>query len=75
MLKKHSVANVEPLAGQFERRKLWVDRRAGGDRRSDARLRMHVDDCRSGEPRRTADLAGELVDGEVWWRSEAGKPD
>jgi hypothetical protein len=74
MLKKHSVANVEPLTGPYERRKLWVDRRTGGDRRSAARLRMHADECRSGLPRRASDLAGELVDGEVWWRVDAGKP-
>ncbi|MBE9559629.1 MAG: hypothetical protein IMF15_02510 [Proteobacteria bacterium] len=73
MLKKHSVTNVEPLTGPSERRKLWVDRRAGGDRRNDARLQLHRGDCRNGLPRRASDVAGELVDGEVWWESDAVK--
>ena len=63
MSKKGSVGNVEPA----ERRKHWHDRRAGEDRRNPQRLRLVSYDCRSGQPRRQADIGGELNDGDVWW--------
>jgi hypothetical protein len=66
MSKKENVANIEPV----ERRKHWRDRRAGGDRRNPERLRLVSYDCRSGQPRRQADLCGELSDGEIWWNKK-----
>ncbi len=63
MSKKGSASNVETV----ERRKDWIDRRAGGDRRNPQRLRLVSYDCRSGQPRRQADIGGELNDGDVWW--------
>lgn len=63
MSKKESVRNVEPV----ERRKHWRDRRSGDDRRNPQRLHLSVYDCRSGQPRRAADLGGELTEGEIWW--------
>ena len=50
-----------------ERRKHWRDRRAGSDRRNPQRLRLVSYDCRSGQPRRQADVAGALSDGDIWW--------
>ena len=50
-----------------ERRKHWRDRRTGSDRRNPQRLRLVSYDCRSGQPRRQSDIAGELSDGDVWW--------
>ena len=69
MSKKSSVANVETI----ERRKHWRDRRGNDDRRNPERLRLVSYDCRNGSPRRAADLAGELADGEVWWNKGAAK--
>ncbi len=67
MSKKSSVANVETI----ERRKHWRDRRMSDDRRNPERMRMVSYDCRSGSPRRAADVAGELTDGDVWWNKGA----
>ena len=50
-----------------ERRKHWRDRRTGSDRRNPQRLRLVNYDCRSGQPRREADVAGKLNEGDVWW--------
>jgi len=50
-----------------ERRKHWRDRRTGSDRRNPQRLRLVSYDCRSWQPRRQSDIAGELSDGDVWW--------
>ena len=69
MSKKSSVANVETI----ERRKHWRDRRVSGDRRNPERLRLVSYDCRSGAPRRVADVTGELTDGDVWWNKSATK--
>ena len=69
MSKKSSVANVETI----ERRKHWRDRRVNEDRRNQERLRLISYDCRDGLPRRAADLAGELVYGEVWWNKGVSK--
>lgn len=69
MSKKSSVANVETI----ERRKHWRDRRVSDDRRNPERMRMVSYDCRSGSPRRAADVAGELSDGDVWWTKGATK--
>jgi len=66
MSKKGSVTNVE----EIERRKHWRDRRAGDDRRNPERLRLVAYDCRSGLPRRAADVSGELADGDIWWKKE-----
>jgi len=63
MSRKGSISNVEPA----ERRKHWRDRRAGEDRRNPQRLRLVSYDCRTGQPRRQADIGGELSDGDVWW--------
>ncbi|PCI08774.1 MAG: hypothetical protein COB77_01555 [Gammaproteobacteria bacterium] len=65
MPKKRSIANVEAA----ERRKRWRDRRLDDDRRNPERLKLVTYDCRSGEPRRAADVAGELSEGEIWWKS------
>jgi hypothetical protein len=67
MSKKSNPSNIEPV----ERRKHWRDRRLGEDRRNPARLRLTIYDCRTGEPRRGSDLAGELSDGNVWWDEDA----
>jgi len=67
MPKNDNTANIR--AG--ERRKHWRDRRAGDDRRNPQRLRLVNYDCRSGQPRRKSDVAGELSDGEVWWTEDA----
>jgi len=69
MPKKSRASNVEAV----ERRKHWRDRRVASDRRNPARLRLVSYDCRSGSPRRAADVAGELSDGEVWWNDKATK--
>jgi len=69
MSKKESVVNVESV----ERRKHWRDRRSDGDRRNPERLRLVSYDCRSGQPRRQADVGGELADGEVWWNKDTAK--
>ena len=66
MVKKESVMNVEAV----ERRKHWRDRRASVDRRNPQRLSLVSYDCRSGQPRRQADVGGELNDGDVWWNKE-----
>ena len=63
MSRKSSAGNVEPV----ERRKHWRDRRASEDRRNPQRLRLVSYDCRSGQPRRQADISGDLSDGDVWW--------
>ncbi len=67
MSKKGSSSNVEAV----ERRKDWSDRRNGSDRRNLQRLRLVSYDCRSGQPRRQADIGGELADGEIWWNKSA----
>jgi len=69
MSKKDSNSNVETV----ERRKDWNDRRAGDDRRNPMRLRLVSYDCRSGRPRRQADVSGELGDGDVWWNKSKPK--
>jgi len=69
MSKKDSVANVEAI----ERRKHWRDRRTGDDRRNPERLRVVSYDCRSGQPRRAADVGGELADGDIWWHKDDSK--
>lgn len=66
MSKKDNVANTEHV----ERRKHWRDRRKEADRRNPERLRLVSYDCRSGQPRRASDLAGELADGDVWWNKD-----
>ena len=66
MSKKESATNTQPA----ERRKHWRDRRAGDDRRNPMRLRLVSYDCRSGLPRRQADISGELSDGEIWWNEK-----
>lgn len=66
MLKKGNVSNVETI----ERRAHWRDRREGSDRRNAARLCLNNTDCRSGQPRRSADVTGELSDGDVWWNKD-----
>ncbi|MFV2004218.1 MAG: hypothetical protein ACC650_03385 [Gammaproteobacteria bacterium] len=63
MSKKGSTANVEVV----ERRRHWLDRRTGNDRRNSGRLNLTNYDCRSGLPRREADVGGDLADGDVWW--------
>ena len=70
MSRKSSSSNVEPA----ERRKHWRDRRRPGeDRRNPQRLRLVSYDCRSGLPRRQADVGGELNDGDVWWNKAETK--
>ena len=63
MIKKSISSNVETV----ERRMHWRDRRAGSDRRCLARLNLQSLECRSLQPRRVADICGELNDGDVWW--------
>ncbi len=62
------MANVQQMHGA-ERRRHWRDRRSGIDRRCDTRSRHEAYECRSGQPRRRSDIAGEAFDGEVWWRA------
>jgi len=69
MSRKDSVGNVEDV----ERRKHWRDRRAGDDRRNPQRLRLVSYDCRSGQPRRQADIGGALADGDIWWNKDQTK--
>lgn len=71
MSKKANVTNVESV----ERRKHWRDRRNGDERRNPVRINVGGEDCRSGQPRREADLAGELADGDVWWNKEGVRYD
>lgn len=71
MSKKENAANTEPV----ERRKHWRDRRAGDDRRNPERLRLVSYDCRSGQPRRQADLSGKLSEGEIWWNEKKPQSD
>ncbi len=66
MSKKVNVTNVS----EVERRKHWHDRRDGGERRNPVRLHVSAEDCRSGVPRRDADVSGKLIDGAVWWNQE-----
>ena len=63
MAKKKSMTNIEAV----ERRERWRDRRQCDGRRNTERLRLGTYDCRSGGPRRNADVAGELSDGKIWW--------
>ena len=69
MSRKDSASNVEAV----ERRKHWRDRRGSDDRRNPQRLRLISYDCRTGQPRRQSDIAGELSDGEVWWNNSVSK--
>ena len=69
MSKKDGVASVEGIA----RRKLCRDRRTGDDRRNLERLRVVSYDCRSGHPRRAADVGGALADGDIWWHKADSK--
>ena len=55
-----------------ERRKQWRDRRNGIDRRCLARCQHESYECRSGTPRRQADIDGEQFDGEIWWSRSSG---
>ena len=55
---------------KIERRKHWYDRRAHADRRNQERLGHTEYDCRSYVPRRQSDVAGGLVEGEVWWSGD-----
>ena len=58
--------NKEPV----ERRKHWRDRRNVPDRRNPERIIHSGYDCRTGEPRRQADVSGELTEGDIWWNSD-----
>lgn len=69
MSKKSTTSNVASV----ERRKKWRDRRLGVERRNPERLELTFYDCRSGQPRRTADLSGELTDGDIWWNKDADR--
>ena len=62
-MSKKNISNIESV----ERRHAWQDRRSGNDRRNLQRLRLVSYDCRTGQPRRKSDLAGELSDGDIWW--------
>ena len=53
-----------------ERRKHWRDRRVTQERRSRERIMRSDYECRSGVPRRSSDVGGELTDGEIWWQQE-----
>lgn len=55
---------------KIERRKHWYDRRVDVDRRNLERLCQTEYDCRSYVPRRELDIAGGLVEGEVWWNGD-----
>ena len=55
---------------KIERRKHWRDRRGNSERRNPARISHMDDECRDGAPRRDADLAGKLVEGEHWWSGD-----
>lgn len=55
---------------KMERRKHWRDRRAEAERRNQARLNRMDGECRNNTPRRESDLAGTLVEGELWWSGD-----
>ena len=50
-----------------ERRAGSRDRRTSGERRNMERLKYMKGECRCNEPRRVTDMAGRLVEGELWW--------
>ncbi len=66
MSKKENMTNIECI----ERRKHWIDRRGGEDRRNPQRLKLVSYDCRSGQPRRRSDADGKLSDGDIWWNQK-----
>lgn len=50
-----------------DRRTGNLDRRLNGERRNKDRLLHMKGECRSNVPRRNSDVAGRLVEGELWW--------
>lgn len=59
-----------PNVEKIERRKEWIERRKMPDRRNQERLNHMGEDCRSNVPRRESDVAGTLVEGELWWSGD-----
>jgi len=55
---------------KIERRKHWRDRRVLVERRNSGRISQAEYDCRDGAPRRESDIAGKLVEGEIWWSGD-----
>ena len=56
-----------PTSSKSERRKNWQDRRLMPERRNAVRL-SHMDgECRNNPPRRSSDIAGKLIEGDLWW--------
>ena len=51
----------------IERRMGTVDRRANDERRNHDRMSHMKGECRSNTPRRGSDMAGKMVEGELWW--------
>ena len=54
-------------ASSSDRRTDWLDRRKSDERRNPVRL-SHMDgECRNNAPRRSSDIAGKLIEGDLWW--------
>ena len=52
---------------EAEQRSGRGDRRVSGERRNIERLKHMKGECRCNVPRRGTDMAGRLVEGELWW--------
>ena len=58
---------LSALSSGSERRTNWRDRRVNDERRNEVRL-SHMDgECRNNPPRRASDVAGKLIEGDLWW--------
>ena len=51
----------------IERRTGAQDRRVNDERRNHDRMSHMKAECRNNAPRRGADVAGKMVEGELWW--------
>ena len=52
-----------------DRRMGRLDRRANEERRNEDRLSHMKGECRNNVPRRQSDMAGRMIEGELWWSS------
>ncbi len=65
-----SHTNTQTNVTRIERRKHWRDRRMKDERRNPVRISHMNDECRDAAPRRDSDIAGTLVEGELWWSGD-----
>ncbi|MDH3343542.1 MAG: hypothetical protein OEY06_08295 [Gammaproteobacteria bacterium] len=56
-----------PIENGNEQRKSGVERRVNDERRNQERLNHMKGECRNNTPRRATDVAGRLVEGQLWW--------